>query len=113
MRSLTSPLDGGASRPWGLVYTSSARPVDSVALSVSGSMAYSPSGVYAASNPTPSIPSPLVFLLLLNGSFSGSVPRLSSAAAGFGMSLSPNGHSLLYTKFVSAGADLVLVDHFK
>ena len=113
MRSLDIvPLDGEASRPSGLS-RSSARPVDSVALTLSGILAYSPSGVYVASNSSPSIPNALIFFPLLKGSVSGSVRQLSSAAAGFGMSLSPNGHSLLYTKFVSAGADLVLVDRFK
>jgi len=29
------------------------------------------------------------------------------------MSLSPNGHNLLYTKFVSSGSDLVLIENFR
>jgi hypothetical protein len=46
---------------------------------------------------------------------SGQVSTVVAAAAAClcGMSLSPNGGSLLFSKFVSKGADLVFVEHFK
>jgi hypothetical protein len=53
--------------------------------------------------------------LILHRSPAGptSTVRGVEVAEGYGMSLSPNGRSLLYSRFVSSGADLTLVENFK
>jgi hypothetical protein len=102
------PLDDGASQATGLT-NHRTRP-DSREFGTSISRAEGPQGLYLAANPTPTSPGSLLFLRWPNGPFS----RITGAdASGYGLSLSSNGHSLLYTKFVSAGADLVLVENFK
>jgi hypothetical protein len=101
------PLDSGASRPSG--FYSVNRPGSSDLLD-SIARVHSAEGWYMVANSTPSSPGYLSFVRLLRAPLS----NLSGAdAAGFGMSLSPDGRSLLYTKFVSGGADLVLVENFK
>jgi len=67
-------------------------------------------GIYEAGNRTPTVPGYLTYFGMPGG------PDLRLAlrdASGYGLSLSPNGRSLLYTKFVSSGADLVVVENFK
>jgi Tol biopolymer transport system component len=102
------PLDGGASQPTGLT-TRRTRP-DSGDFRTSISRADGPQGLYVAGNPTPTSAGPILLLRWPNGPFS----RITGAdASGYGLSLSPNGRTLLYTRFASAGADLVLVENFK
>ena len=101
------PLDGGASQPTGLTSPRIRR--DSREFRTSGATVEGPQGLYLAGSPTPTNPGSVLFLRA-NGPFS----HITGAdASGYGLSLSPNGRALLYTKFVSAGADLVLVENFK
>ena len=106
------PLDGGASRPLesGMGHpVDEFRPHDSSELLDSFARADGPQGWYLAHH-TPTSPGELFYRLPGDplARFSG-----IDAASGYGLSLSPNGRSLLYTKFVSIGADLMLVENFK
>jgi hypothetical protein len=108
------PLDGGASRPLSLLGPLPGdrfRPNDSSEFLGSFATAHGPQGWYLAHNPTPTSPGGLIFYRLPSGP--ASQVSGAAAASGYGLSFSPNGRSLLYTKFVSTGADLMLVENFK
>jgi serine/threonine protein kinase len=71
-----------------------------------------PQGLYAVlASPPWSTAGNLIFWKFPDGPVS-TLDTVQVAAA-YGMSLSPNGRSLLYSKFVSTGADLTLVENFK
>ena len=108
--AIAIPVTDALARAHAAGSVSPIRPNDSADLLVSFSRALGPQGWFIASNRTPTTPGVLTFLRMPGG------PRLQLAlrdASGYGLSLSPNGRSLLYTKFVSSGADLVVVENFK
>jgi len=85
-------------------------PEDSSELQGSFTRAHGPEGWYVAGNRTPTSPGYLMFF---------SVPAADSSEspaptpADSVMSLSPDGRSLLYAKFVSTGANLMLLENFQ
>src|SRR5207244_3421473 len=105
----TVPVDGGASRPNAL-NLGRLLPDDSLELAGSGAAAHGPQGWYLVGNRGPTNPGRMTFLRLAGGL--PPFPIIVADAGGYGLSLSPNGRSLLYTKFVSSGADLMLVENF-
>jgi len=102
------PLDGGSPRPTGITEWRAAD--DSSDIVVSGAKAFGPRGWYVAGSRA-TTPTYVVFFPI---PFKPPGVQITGAdACGLGMSLSPNGHNLLYTKFVSNGSDLVLIENFR
>ena len=68
-------------------------------------------GIYLPVNATANKPGDLMFYRLPNGPLTkvAGVEGMSS----YGLSISPDGRYLLYTKMVSSGSDLMLVENFK
>jgi serine/threonine protein kinase/Tol biopolymer transport system component len=74
-------------------------------------MVASKAGIYALVNASPTKPGDLMFYRLPNGPLT-KVAGVEGVSL-YGFSISPDGRYLLYTKMVSSGSDLMLVENFK
>ncbi len=76
-----------------------------------GRTVVSRAGIYLLVNGSPTKPGDLMFYRLPNGPLTkvAGVEGMSM----YGFSISPDGRYLLYTKMVSSGSDLMLVENFK
>ena len=75
---------------------------------------YGPEGQYLLKGPIFSNFTTIPRELMFSRFSSGEILRVGvDAVSPFGVSLSPNGRSLLYTRFVSSGSDLMLAENFK